>query len=78
MASVAAAPPARIQCSHLDQTFVAGLDWNKTLLSKDFCRHRVEVSNIYDTSLGPLCLVAKSSASDNPAFSQAVNGLDAD
>eukprot|EP00957_Ditylum_brightwellii_P198250 15106279-Ditylum_brightwellii.AAC.1 len=43
-------------------------------LSKDFSCHMAKVSTFNDTHLGPLCLAAKASASDNPTYNQVMNG----
>eukprot|EP00957_Ditylum_brightwellii_P192229 14632384-Ditylum_brightwellii.AAC.1 len=69
---------AKLRRNHLDNAFLAGLDWDQMPPSKDFKEMIAHISTFDDNSISPLCLAARASTSDNPTFTQAMNGPDAD
>eukprot|EP00957_Ditylum_brightwellii_P181633 13836118-Ditylum_brightwellii.AAC.2 len=69
---------AKLRHNHVDKAFLTGLNWDQMPPSKDFKKILAHVSTFDDNSISPLCLTARASASNNPTFTQAMNGPDAD
>eukprot|EP00957_Ditylum_brightwellii_P032196 2441193-Ditylum_brightwellii.AAC.1 len=68
---------AKLHYNHLDNVFIAGLNWANMLQSKDTQRMIAHVLTFKDSGIDPLCLEAMASASGNPTYTQAMNGPDA-
>eukprot|EP00957_Ditylum_brightwellii_P159958 12175837-Ditylum_brightwellii.AAC.1 len=69
---------ANLHHKHLNNSFLAGLKWDKMPQFNNFKRMMAHATTFSNKGIKPLCLAARASAINNPNFTQAMNGPNAD